>query len=101
MRFLKKKKEFAVDFVLFIFHPRSLRENEDILKTIFNTLMKNKGWHVTRNFSLELPLGYIVTTLEIKKEKKKKKGTKKVNTFSSTLVLSSLEKGQWEREMSF
>lgn len=39
---IQKKKKFAVDFVLFIFHPRSLRENEDILKTILNTLMKNK-----------------------------------------------------------
>ena len=88
---LKKKKGFAIDFVLFIFHPRSLRENENILKTILNMLIKDKGWHVTMNISLELSLGYIFTTLETK-EGEKKKGTKKVITFSPTLILSSLEK---------
>lgn len=77
----KKKKGFAIDFVLFIFHPRSLRENENILKTILNMLIKDKGWHVTVNISLELSLGYIFTTLETKEGKKKKKEQRKSTHF--------------------
>lgn len=96
----KKKKGFAIDFVLFIFHPRSLRENENILKTILNMLIKDKGWHVTVNISLELSLGYIFTTLETKEGKKKKRNKESQHIFPN---INSFQprKGTQEREMSF